>query len=82
MALPLISVNVDKDDKICEWVEMQGHTHCPSSTYEFIYVEKSVHNTSGDQPTSEDRPSPSSMHVTGQEEKTRGNAATFHPTLS
>lgn len=39
VALPLISVNVDKDDKICEWVEMQDHTHYPSPTYEFIYVE-------------------------------------------
>jgi len=51
MALPLISVNVDKDDKICEWVEMQGHNHCPSPISEFIYVEKSVHTTSGEQPT-------------------------------
>jgi hypothetical protein len=82
MALPLITVNVEKDDKICEWVEMQGHTHCPSPTYEFIYAEKSVHTTSGDQPTSVDRPSPSSVHMTGQEEKTRGNAAISHPTLS
>jgi hypothetical protein len=39
MALLLISVNVDKNDKICEWVEMQDHTHYPSPTYEFIYVE-------------------------------------------
>ena len=69
MALPLISVNVDKDDKICEWVEMQGHNHCPSPISEFIYVEKSVHTTSGEQPTSVDRPSPSSAHMTGQEEK-------------
>ena len=82
MALPLISVNVDKEDKICEWVEMQSHIHCPSPIYEFIYIEKSVHTTSGDQPTSVDRPVPSSMHVTGQVEKTRGNAATFHPTRS
>jgi len=82
MALPLISVNVDKDDKICEWVEMQGHTHCPSPIYELIYIENSVHTTSGDRPTCVDRPSPSSMHVKGQEEKTRGNAGTSHPTLS
>lgn len=68
-ALPLISVNVDRDDKICEWVEMQGHSHCPSPIYEFIYVEKSVHTNIGDQPTSVDRPSPSSVHMTGQEEK-------------
>ena len=81
-ALPLISVNVDKDDKICEWAEMQGHTHCPSPIYELIFFEKSVHTTSGDQPTSVDRPSPSNMHVKGQEEKTKGNAATSHPTLS
>jgi len=40
MALPLISLNVDKDDKICEWVEMQSRPHCPSPIYEFIYVEK------------------------------------------
>jgi hypothetical protein len=56
---------------------MQGNTHCPSPIYEFIYIEKSVHTTSG-QPTSVD----SSVHVTGQEEKTRGNAATSHPILS
>jgi hypothetical protein len=82
MALPLITVNMDKDDNICEWVEMQGQTHCCIPIYKFIYVEKSVHTTSGDQPTSVDRPSPSSVHVTGQEEKTRGIAATSHPTLS
>lgn len=82
MDLTLTSVNADKHDKICEQVEMQGHTHCPSPIYEFIYIEKSVPTTSGDQLPSVDSPDPSSMHVTGQEGKTEGNTATSHPTLS
>jgi hypothetical protein len=81
VAVALNSVNADSDDKICEWVEMQGHTNCPSTFYELIYVNKSV-PTTGDQLTSVDRPGHSSMHVTGQEEEKIGeNTAASHPTL-
>jgi hypothetical protein len=71
MALPLISVTLQTKMTICEWVEMQRHNHDLPLNYEFIYIENSVPTTSGDQVTNMDRPGPSSIHVTGQEEKTR-----------
>jgi hypothetical protein len=75
VALALSSVNADNDDKfhtnddkICEWVEMQGHTDCPSTLYELIYVDKSV-TTTTHQLTSLDSPGPSQE----EQETTRDN---------
>jgi hypothetical protein len=62
------SDNTDSDEENCRWMELQGHTDCPSTFEEFLNVNKSVPTTTV-QLTSLDGPGPSSEHVVGKEEE-------------